>query len=174
MKKKNNTKRLTVCAMMAAVGVVILYLGSFVEVLDISVAVAASLIATVIVIEYGAPSAFSVYGVTAILSLLLVPQKFPAAAYAFFFGYYPIVKQKIERMQSRALQWVIKSLVFLAATAATVVFLSLFTPDAPVGILMVIFALLALVTLFIYDLALTRVVSFYVWRLRSRVKNIFK
>ena len=174
MKKKNNTKRLTVCAMMAAVGVVILYLGSFVEVLDISVAVAASLIATVIVIDYGAPSAFSVYGVTAILSLLLVPQKFPAAAYAFFFGYYPIVKQKIERIRKRALQWVIKSLVFIAATAATVVFLSLFTPDAPVGILMAVFAVLALVTLFLYDIALTRVISFYVWRLRNRVKNIFK
>ena len=160
--------------MMAAVGVVILYLGSFVEVLDMSVAVAASLIAAVIVIEYGAASAWSVYGVSAILSLLLLPQKFPAVMYAFFFGYYPIVKQKIERMRSRLFQWVLKSLIFVAATAAMVLFVSLFTPDAPVGILMILFALLAFGTLFIYDVALTRVISFYVWRLRNRVKNIFK
>ena len=174
MKKKNNTKRLTVCAMMAAVGVVILYLGSVVEVLDISVAVAASLIATVIVIEYGAPSAFSVFGVTAILSLLLIPQKFPAVMYAFFFGYYPIIKQKIERMQNRIFQWVLKLIVFAAATAVMVAFVALFTPDAPVGIMTVLFAALAFVTLFVYDIALTKVISFYVWRLRNRVKNIFK
>ena len=174
MKKKNNTKRLTVCAMMAAVGVVILYLGSFVEVLDISVAVAASLIATVIVIEYGIPSAFSVFGVTAILSLLLIPQKFPAVMYAFFFGYYPIIKQKIECIQNRLVQWAIKFVVFAVATAVMVAFVALFTPDAPVGILMVAFAALAFVTLFVYDIALTKVISFYVWRLRNRVKNIFK
>ena len=160
--------------MMAAVGVVILYLGSFVEVLDISVAVAASLIATVIVIEYGAPSAFSVYGVTAILSLLLLPQKFPAAAYAFFFGYYPIIKQRIERIRGKLIQWALKALIFTVATATMVLFVSLFTPDAPVGILMVAFAVLAFATLFLYDIALTRVISFYVWRLRNRVKNIFK
>ena len=160
--------------MMAAVSVVILYLGSFVEVLDISVAVAASLIAAVIVIEYGTASAWSVYGVSAILSLLLLPQKFPAVMYAFFFGYYPIVKQKIEKMRSRLVQWSLKSLVFAAATAAMVLFVSLFTPDAPKGILTALFALLAFVTLFIYDVALTRVISFYVWRLRHRIKNIFK
>lgn len=160
--------------MMAAVGVVILYLGSFVEVLDISVAVAASLIATVIVIEYGAASAWSVYGVSAILSLLLLPQKFPAVMYAFFFGYYPIVKQKIERMRSRVTQWVLKSLIFAVATAAMVAFVSLFTPDAPVGILAALFAVLALFTLFVYDVALTRVISFYVFRLRHRLKGIFK
>ena len=174
MKRKNNTKRLTVCAMMAAVSVVILYLGSFVEVLDISVAVAASLMATVIVIEYGAPSAFSVFGVTAILSLLLIPQKFPAVMYAFFFGYYPIIKQKIERIQNRLVQWVLKFVVFAAATAVMVAFVALFTPDAPIGIMMILFAALAFVTLFVYDIALTRVISFYVWRLRNRVKNIFK
>ena len=160
--------------MMAAVGVVILYLGSFVEVLDISVAVAASLIATVIVIEYGAASAWSVYGVSAILSLLLLPQKFPAVMYAFFFGYYPIVKQKIERMRSRVTQWVLKSLIFAVATAAMVAFVSLFTPDAPAGILAALFAVLALFTLFVYDVALTRVISFYVFRLRHRLKGIFK
>ena len=160
--------------MMAAVGVVILYLGSFIEVLDISMAVAASMIATVIVIEYGAPSAWSVYGVSAILSLLLLPQKFPAVMYAFFFGYYPIVKQKIEKMRSRLVQWSLKSLVFAAATVIMVLFVSLFTPDAPKGILTLLFALLAFVTLFLYDVALTRVISFYVWRLRHRIKNIFK
>jgi hypothetical protein len=160
--------------MMAAVSVVILYLGSFVEVLDMSVAVAASLIAAVIVIEYGAASAWSVYGVSAILSLLLLPQKFPAVMYAFFFGYYPIVKQKIERMRSRLVWWVLKSVIFVAATAAMVAFTLLFTPDAPVGILAVLFALLAFFTVFLYDVALTRVISFYVWRLRNRVKNIFK
>jgi len=160
--------------MMAAVSVVIMYLGSFIEVLDMSVAVAASLIAAVIVIEYGAPSAWSVYGVSAILSLLLLPQKFPAVMYAFFFGYYPIIKEKLERIKLKLLSWGIKALIFVAATAAIVLFVTLFTPDAPKGVLTAVFALLAFLTLFLYDVALTRVISFYIWRLRHRFKNIFK
>ena len=67
-----------------------LYLGSMVEVLDISMAVIASLICVFAVIEYGKGYPWLIFSVTAILSLLLLPNKFPAVVYGCFMGFYPI------------------------------------------------------------------------------------
>ena len=80
---------ITVCAMLSALGVVVLYLGSFIEVLDASMSVIASLMTVIVVIEFGRSASWSIYAVTAVLSLLLLPNKSPAVMYAAFFGFYP-------------------------------------------------------------------------------------
>ena len=95
--RKNTTRDLAVCAMLSALGVVLLYLGSFVEIMDMAMAAIASFAVIITVIEYGKGAPWAVYGVTSILSLILLPQKTPAAFYALFFGFYPIIKEKIER-----------------------------------------------------------------------------
>ena len=162
--------------MTAALGTVILYLGSFIEVLDISVAVLASLLSAVIVIEYGGKAAWPIYGVTAILSVLLLPTKFPALMYALFFGYYPIIKENIERMRSKVVKWAIKCAIFVASTVLFVLILKLFTAEleTPYGdIFMVAFVLLTALMFILYDIALTRVISYYIFRLRHRFRKIF-
>ena len=78
------TRRLAVSAMLAALGVVLLWLGALVEVLDLSVAVLASMLAVFAVIEMGRRYAVLVYVVTALLSLLLLPVKTSALVYAVF------------------------------------------------------------------------------------------
>ena len=50
---QKRTKRIAVCAMSAALCTTILYLGSFIEVLDMSMAVLASLLTMIMVVEYG-------------------------------------------------------------------------------------------------------------------------
>ncbi|MBQ3000089.1 MAG: hypothetical protein IJD64_06490, partial [Clostridia bacterium] len=80
--KRNNesnaqrTKRLAVCAMLSALGVVMLGIGSIISVMDISMAVIASLFCIFAVIEYGGAAPWLVFFVTGVLSLLL-PQKAP-------------------------------------------------------------------------------------------------
>lgn len=169
-----NTKRLTVCAMLAALGVVILYLGSLVEVLDLSMAVLASLCCIIAVIEYGKSAPWAVYGVTAILSLILLPAKTPAAFYTVFFGFYPILKEKLERLK-RPLQWLLKEVIFnvaLVIMGFAVYFLSttgdnLLLENPLIIAATVVMAELAFV---LYDIALTRLISFYIIKLRSRLK----
>ena len=176
MRVNKKTKRLTVSAMMAALATAILYLGSFIEVLDISVAVLASLFSAVILIEYGKGAPWSVYGITSILSLLILPNKLPALMYAIFFGYYPIIKANVERIRSRLISWAIKLCIFIAATVLLLFSLKLFTAEleVPYGNLYIIaFVALTAVTLVLYDIALTRVISYYVFRLRHRFKKIF-
>ena len=162
--------------MASALGVTVLYLGSFIEVLDISMAVLASVLCTVTVIEYGKGAPWSVFFVTSLLSLLLLPNKFPALLYALFFGYYPIIKESIEKIRSKIAQWAIKLCIFAAATALVFLLTTLFTIDVdiPAGTFMkIVFTVLIALTLILYDLALTKIITFYIIRLRQRFKKLF-
>lgn len=171
---RSNTKKLTVCAMLAALGVVLLYLGSLVEVLDISMAAIASLTCIIAVIEYGKSAPWAVFGVTAVLSLILLPNKTPAALYAIFFGFYPILKEKIEKLP-RLPSWVIKELVFnvcLAGMCAAIYYLSTTGQNTLLSSPWMIAATIAAaeVVFVLYDIALTRLISFYIINLRHRFK----
>ena len=160
--------------MLSALGVVLLYIGSLVEALDLSAAVLASLACIIAVIEYGKGAPWAVYGVTSVLSLILLPVKTPAAFYAIFFGFYPILKEKIER-SPRLLQWVIKEAIFnvaLVIMGFAVYFLSttgdnLLLENPLIIAATVVMAELAFV---LYDIALTRLISFYIIKLRNRLK----
>ena len=160
--------------MLAALGVVLLYLGSIVEVLDLSMAVIASLTCIIAVIEYGKGAPWAIYAVTSLLSLILLPNKTPAVFYAIFFGFYPILKEKFEK-HSRIFAWAFKEIVFnicLVAMCFAVYFLSttgqstLFS--SPIFIAIMVLA--AELVFILYDIALTRLISFYIINLRNRFK----
>jgi len=91
------TKKIAVAAILAAFGVAILYLGALIEVLDLSVALLASFLILFCMAELGKSVSLSVYLITALLSLLLLPNKSPALLYAAIFGYMPITKFLFER-----------------------------------------------------------------------------
>ena len=167
------TKRLTVCAMLSALGVVLLWLGSMIEVVDISLAAIASLLCIFAVIEYGGSAPWLIFSVTGLLSMLLLPQKTPALMYLLFFGWYPIVKEKVEK-RSRVSAWILKEILFNVALICMMVLSHFFlmateTADSML-LLYVVFAALAEIAFPIYDVALTRLISFYLWRLRKRLR----
>ena len=95
--QRKRTRRIALCGVFSALGVVLLCLGSLIEVLDLSTAAIASLICVLVMIEYGGWYPWGVYVSTALLALLLAPQKSAALIYAFF-GFYPIVKAYLERL----------------------------------------------------------------------------
>ena len=174
MKKKDRserTKKLALCAMLASLGVVVLYLGSIIEVIDISMAVIASLFAVMAVIECGGFFPFAVYGVTGTLSLVLLPSKLPAVMYLLFFGFYPIIKEKIERIKSRVIVWTVKEIVFNICLVTLMLIAKWFMLD-PEGMLVfeVIFFCLANVTFVLYDIAMTRLISLYIFKIRNKFR----
>ena len=160
--------------MLSALSVVLLYLGSMIELLDLSMAVIASLACIIAVIEYGGSAPWAIYGVTSLLSLILLPNKTPAAVYALFFGFYPILKEKFEK-RSKILCWVLKEVVFnlcLVAMGFATYFLSttgdntLLSSPLFIGILVIA----AEFVFIVYDIALTRLISFYIISIRNRLK----
>ena len=172
--RKNDTKKLTVCAMLSALSVVLLYLGSMIELLDLSMAVIASLACIIAVIEYGGSAPWAIYGVTSVLSLILLPIKTPAAFYALFFGFYPILKEKFEK-QSKVVCWVLKEIVFnicIVALGFITIFFSTTGDNELLSSypLLAALALIAEVVFVVYDIALTRLISFYIIFIHNRLK----
>lgn len=166
------TRRLAVSAMLSALGVVIMYIGSPIEVMDISLAVIASLFCVLAVVEYGGAYPWMIFAVTAVLSVWLLPNKTPGAMYAVFFGFYPILKEKFEG-RGRILSWVLKELVFNIGLAAMLllfkfVFMVGEVNIGPVYIVAVV--VMAELVFILYDIALTRLISLYIYRLRKRFR----
>lgn len=167
------TRRLTVCAVLCALNLVIMYFGSVIEVLDLTASVVASLACIFAVIEMGGSWPWLIYAVTGVLSLVLLPfPKTVALIYVAFSGYYVILKARIECLR-RPFAWVAKLLTFNVALTVLVV-LSTWILHIPDGLFEanVFVYLLGNVTFVVYDIALTGLITTYlrVWRKRLRIR----
>ena len=173
---RKRTKYLTVSAMLSALGVVCLMLGSFIEVLDLTTAVMASILCIYAVIEMGGPYPWGIWIVTSLISVLflpMIPTKTPAIFYALFAGFYPILKEKLEKLR-RPISFVLKLVVFHVSLGAILLILKLFLPAQlqfeGMEWLPILLYAACLIVFWIYDLALTRLITFYLLRLRGRFR----
>lgn len=171
--KKRQLKYLTVSAMLSALGVVLLGFGSLVEVLDLTFSAIASLLVVYAVIEMGGAYPWLIWLVTAVLSILLLPQKTPALFYGLFMGFYPMVKAKAEKLP-RPLSALLKTGVFHLCLVAILLLWKLFFPAALEEYKVVWMAALlwglAFFTFWVYDYALSRLITLYLLRLCQRFR----
>ncbi len=98
-----------------SLGLVLMLLTGLFPFADYALPAIAGLLTAAVLIELGAKQAVGVYAATALLAVLLVPSKESAVLYVMLFGYYGIVKSKLEQLKSRAVEWVLKFAVFNAA-----------------------------------------------------------
>ena len=110
MQRQNQTQTLTFSAIMTALGVILLLLGSMLPGMRIACAAVASVVASMVVIRCGLLYALLSVVATALISFLLVPAKELALLYAVFFGPYTLVKNLVERLHRLPLEWVLKLL----------------------------------------------------------------
>jgi hypothetical protein len=159
---------------MVALGVVILSLGSLIEVLDLTTSAFAAMLVVLIVIEVGGFWPWLVYAATGLLALLL-PLKLAAAFYLLFTGYYPIIKEKIEKLGSRVLQWAIKLAILNAAlTLAILAGKYIFTAaDTEFDFTWMLYPV-GNAAFVLFDVALTRLISLYIfkWRKKLRITDL--
>ena len=176
MSKKTSVqvKYMTVSAMLCALGVVMLGLGSIIEVLDLTFAIFTSLLTVYAVIEIGGIYPWLIWIVTSLVAFLLIPLKTPVLFYALLSGYYPILKQKIERKLARLPAWVTKLGVLAVSLGIIWGVMKLFLPELLEGpggwIANVNMVVLAVAAVVLYDLALTKLITFYFVRLQKRFK----
>ena len=179
------TKKLTMSAVLAAMGVVLLMIGAFVEVLDLSMAAMASFFCIFSVIEMGKGYPWLIYATTGVLSIVLMPFSLGGWCYLLFFGFYPIIKEKIEKL-SRVASWIVKLGIFnILVTVFLIVFRFLFLNDFNIVIqelsailggtnsyaIMAICVYAVLNVIFVlYDITLTRLIILYLTRIRGKFK----
>ena len=167
---KKQTRVITFCAVLAALSVVILLLGSVIAVADLTAAAIASFAVVLVVCELGLVPAFALYAVTAVLSMILLPYKSPAFYYALFLGYFPIIKsifeKKLPRLAAIAMKLAsgVSVLIANVLIAAYIGGLTEYLGWYGVG-----FVALGAVVVVVYDIALTRLILLYEGSLRKRL-----
>ena len=131
MKKKNQknvstiqkTKRLTVSALLCALGAVLLCAGRLFDgSLDLSMAALASLIAVWAAEELGGYYPWLIWLVTSVLALILMPYNTAAWEYLVFAGVYPMLRVLLERVPLAA-RVIIKQVLFNTVIALGVLVL---------------------------------------------------
>lgn len=107
---KTNAKQIAMGGVFAALAIVIMWLGGLIPIATFVCPMICMLILHLIRKLCGNRIAWAWYGVVAILSVLLGPDKEAAAVFVFL-GYYPIIKPKIDRIKPG---WLWKGIYFNA------------------------------------------------------------
>ena len=108
----SSTKKLTLSAMIAAICVICMALGSVLPQMRLPMAALAGLFPAAAVLACGYGWAAGVFGAASALALLLLGDKTAAVWFLCFFGHYPVWKALIESLQTRLKQpwlgWLLK------------------------------------------------------------------
>ncbi len=166
------TKKLALCAILSAIGVVVLVLAAVYPPLAPAFAAFAGLFGAVAVIHCGAFWALGVWIICGALGLLLSPAKGAAVLYLLFFGWYPVAKSGIERIGRLPLCWAVKLLTASAPIVGSYfVYYRLFVSAQSfawyvyLGLFLVMLAVFAA-----YDFAFSGLISFYLRRIRPHIR----
>lgn len=173
MKKLSTTTRLTVGAMAAALAVLFMYASSIVPSGKLVLCFLASVVIWIPLNERGGlPSAILCYIAAGLLTLLLVPNRLYALAYALFFGPYAFVKLGVDSLvKDRIIAFILK-LIIMNALAAAVIWLGglivkqdLFTllPEYPLYLIIPALE----IAFILYELAFTFCIGVFDSRLRD-------
>ncbi len=175
------TKILTLSAAMTALIVVLMLLGSLVEVLDLVTVFAASLFVVFAVIEFGGAWPWLIYAASSVLALLLVPNPFLPCEFAMVVGLLPMLKSYCERLPG-VFSWILKIVSFnLLFGGVIVVFYTLlgmpfealviFRITIPAYVVPAILVVLGNICFLLYDILLTRMLIIYYQKYRDRVRR---
>lgn len=159
-------RNLTRTGLLCALSVALLYATSFFHTLDLTITAIAGMITAVAMIHCGTSHSIMLYIATALLGLLILPNPAMAVLYAMFFGYYPIVKHYFERIQNKLFSWGVK-LLWCNFVFCVLYFLAsrLFDTEAVFGPYPAPLVLVSLNVVFvIFDIGMTRVISYYIYR----------
>lgn len=163
-------KKLTVSAILSALCVLFLFLGSLLPAVKVSAVAVAGLLPAVAVIHCGWFWASGVYIVAGVLSVLLLPDKTCAVWFLLVFGHYGIFKSLFERIPSRIAEWILKIALFAVCIALMFLFFKTFFLAAlPKYAEWMLFAGL-LICFVLYDIAFSALISFYSRRIQPHVK----
>ena len=186
MKQLSQASKTAIGGMAVALSVVLL-IPTALEIFVYALPALAGFLTLFCVIELGKSWAFGVWFATALLSLLLVPNKEAAVMYTAFFGYYPIVKALLEnRKLPRVVEYLFKFLIFNAAViSAYLVLIYLFgMPLGDVlgeddGVWWAKYALPVMLVMgnavfLVFDFALTRMAMVYLKLLQPKLRKLFR
>lgn len=114
-----NSKVIAYSGVATALSVVMLFLGSIFWVLGYTMPLVASLVMIILLDSISQKSALLTFISTSIISFILLNDKECVLLYILFFGYYPLIKDKINDIKPKFLSYLLKFITFNAAMVLT-------------------------------------------------------
>lgn len=169
---------LTLCGITVGLSVIFMMLAYF-PYFTYAVPAVVSLLAVMLVIETNIKWAFASYIASSVLVFLFAEPE-SKLMFICFFGYYPIAKALIERINNPIIEWVLKLAVFNAAMVAVYLFfaglfgisINDFGALGKYGAL--IFLGMGNVVFVLYDYTVSKLIGTYILRMQPKVRRIFK
>lgn len=166
----------------AALCLTMMFLTAVFPPLNMTLPLFAGMLISVVAIEISPSWAFVTYIVVAILSFFITPDKEAAIFFSALFGYYPVLKDAVDKMKAKIAAWLIKLVVFDAAmvliyyvTIYVLGTLDIFEEFGFLGNFMIPVLIIAINLIFLlYDYCLTVIKEAYVKWFRPTFLRKFK
>lgn len=175
-----NTVKVTFCGVIAALGVVIMFLSGIIPIASIALPALAGCMLIPVVAECGEKWGFAVFAVTAAVSFFISADKEAFLIYTLFFGYYPVLYGTLDRIKSKYLKYALKLVVFNIAAVSDVLIIT-FVFGIPFESIEIlgdfapwVLLILANAVFVVYDFALKGVIFTYFQRLHRTAQKILR
>lgn len=153
---KTAAKRMAACSMLASLCVVLMVLGAALELGVYACPLLAGLCFIPVGQKYGRKYHVMLYVATGILCFLFVPSMEENLMFAGLFGWYPIVRPSLQRL-NKWIGWIAKLLLFnVTVIAIEWLVMTVLVPEIMEGIFLWILLILGNVTFLAYDLMIPR------------------
>jgi len=179
IKDAKNAQKIALAAILSAVGVVFLLIGSFLQVLDISSAAVAGLAVVIAVIEIRGKYPVLVYFAISLVSLLILPNRLPSVFFILFGGIYPIFKAQFERLHP-VVSWVLKFSMFNAVFWFLIFIVRFLISREAITVreslwflesFEIVIFLVANLAFLLYDIVMTKIILLYIVKARKLLKR---
>lgn len=172
------SKQISICGVLTALSVALLFLGTVVWIMAYFMPLITGLLMIILVQNVNKKSAWLVYTAVSIICLLTMPDKECGLTYTFFFGFYPIIKENIDKIKPKALLWLARLAVFNAGMVSSQLIcfyifgipFDNFLGKAGIAVLLVF----ANIVYLIYEKLLSMVTIIYVKKYKSKVARLLK
>jgi len=170
---REQSRKIALCGVLCGLAVVVLLLGGLFSLAVYCAPLLAMAVLLPVLEEYGPRSAGAAYGATAILALLLVPDRETALVYVFF-GWYPILRPRIAALPSFPVRLVCRlgvcglSMFLLYGVTIRLLGLTAVTEELGSGWFTAALAAMGCAVFLLLDLALGRLTALWRRKLRRR------
>lgn len=172
MKRNRAAKNIAFPAILGALSLVLVYLGSIAPSGNWGIIAVAGLLPAAAVISVDLRAGFLCWAGVSLLSFLLIPDKFCVLMFAALFGLYPMIKSLIERLRRRPLEYLLKLAFFNAAFSVLLlvmkaaVFASLPSALSSAWVLYPVGNIVFL----LYDFGFSKLIALYIARIGRAVR----
>lgn len=173
-----NSKVIAYSGVATALSVVMLFLGSIFWVLGYTMPLVASLVMIILLDSISQKSALLTFISTSIISFILLNDKECVLLYILFFGYYPLIRDKINDIKPKFLSYLLKFITFNAAMVLTQV-LCVYVFGIPFDDMLgkwgiVVFVLCLNLVFVVFDKLYTLLLRLYRIKLKKKVEKYIK